>query len=75
MKYTAIGKMRGVCTHNHRTISGVFGCIVIDQNLCARVGEHSDRVIMRTDGKDLTISERHELEALQKRQYREKRGW
>jgi hypothetical protein len=75
MKYTTMGKMRGVCGHNHRSISGAFRCLVLDQNCCMKGGGYTDRGIVRTDGKDLTPSERHALDALLARQYRAKRGW
>lgn len=52
--YQADGDVRGICGHKHRTIGAAARCVQADERDCECAGVYSDRIVVRTDGNDLS---------------------
>ena len=59
--YTTRGSVRGCCGHAHESIETAAACLRGDHSGCASQGGYSDRVIVRTDGEELSEGEYLEI--------------
>ena len=55
--YTTIGRVRGCCGHQHRSIEAAQRCVNRDQAGCAKQGGYSDRSVVKGDGSELSRDE------------------
>ena len=67
LTYTNIGSVRGLCRHQHRTLTGACRCLLSDQQGCRVQGGHSDRTIRRSDGDVLPTAEAIEVDDIMDR--------
>ncbi len=53
MRYTTLGRVRGCCGHEHRTLQTAERCLREDERGCKTQGGYSDRrVVVVPDGED-----------------------
>lgn len=65
--YRAVGSVRGDCGHEHKTAGAAWDCVHRDSRRCAALGgcAYSDRVVVRSDGEELTGADRRSIDAAQ----------